>query len=530
MDTSQEIASLEVAIMSGEWQQAEASLRSLGSRAGDDMKFVYLKTMVDKQFDRKDEAASGLRQLISVMPEFGHLYGELAEILSSRGGLEEAAELLQKATALEPDKAEHWLALASVSVALGERAAALAAFQSARRLMPENGSVRSAVQTLKMQPSANPPIAQRVVLVSDRPGVREAKISSALRTRGWQVMLLHKAPVSSGFVPYFDQVQPFDDVWQAVRDAAAFDAAVTHVFCYMNYVTASAFVATGLNKVILDFYDNVDGMLSEEFFEAQSFRRLDASSERALAFKADGLVCRNLESQVLKANGGGRQLPKRLFYPDYAWGEGGSRQEKSSDRDGEMHLVAAGTVWLEKEADVGFLWLAEILEEFRVHLHVYASNIPDDDFEEKMVDYLNFEARSNYLHIHKPVRDHFKLLQTLSAYDATILIRRSLVTGGSPWQYSENKYRYSYTNKVADSVDAGLSMIIHPESNLNYGLGRRLGVVIPATPDLMNREYWVNAFAQVKHHQRADREGQAFYAGREQCHRLIEFYQAVAGN
>jgi tetratricopeptide (TPR) repeat protein len=533
LDIAQEIGLLETAVVSGEWQQAENSVRSLMDHAADNMKFVYLKTAVDKQFNRMDEAIASLRQLISAMPDFAHLYQELANLLIERGDFEEAKALLQKAVELEPEKSELWLSLASVTVTLGEREAAMQALGSARKLLPGDGTVRSTIQTMKMRTPSPCHATGRVVLVSDRPGVREAKISCALRQHGWQVLLLHKVPVPAGFIEYFDQMQPFENAWQAVRDAAAFDAAVTHVFCHMNYVTASAFVTAGLNKVVLDFYDNVDGMLSDAFLDAQSFRRRDAGSERGLAFNADGLICRNLESQYLKANSGGKKLPKRLYFPDYAWAVPLQRPQKLSDLDGELHLVTAGTVWLENEtngndADIGFQWLAELLEGFKVHLHVYASNVPDGEFAEKMADYIAQENRSKYLHIHKPLRDHDQLLQTLSTYDAVPLIRKSLVFGGSPWQYSENKYRYSYTNKVADCVDAGLSLIVHPQNRHNYGLARRLGMLIPATPELVKKEYWEEALAQAKKHQSSHRGSQSFYTGGEQIHRLIDFYEGVA--
>ena len=75
MDIAQEIGLLETAVVSGEWQQAENSVRSLMDHAADNMKFVYLKTAVDKQFNRMDEAIASLRQLISAMPDFAHLFG-----------------------------------------------------------------------------------------------------------------------------------------------------------------------------------------------------------------------------------------------------------------------------------------------------------------------------------------------------------------------------------------------------------------------------------------------------------------------
>ena len=476
-------------------------------------------------------AAAGppLDQLAVLAPDIKEVHAYRAQVTQMSGEATNLIKALRDLVRCDPVDPAANAQLAHWSLLFGE--------DDARHLLdraitvdPNNASLATIATELSAAATytdlAHP---NRVVLISDNPRVREAKIAQGLRDAGKDIHLIcGKVP---GYDPagLFASVQTFDSPWHAARLAAALRPEICHVFSLMQYETAAAVLTVRPSPVLVDPYDNAD-MLSAAFVETEPTRNLERALERSIFSRADGLVCRNLESQVAVRRDGLALHGPRVFFSDYCWGDI-ARRNKLSAADGELHLVYGGTVWLESRspegADHGLLWLAETAAKHGAHLHVYPTVAGADEFEEMLAEYRALESNNHFFHLHRPLLDHRAFLEEISQYDVGVLVRRSLVTGGQAWQYAPEKHRYSYANKLADYLDAGLYFMVAPQHLLSFGLARRMGVGIAATPAIFEQPFWDDLRERVFATDESPAEARERWSLEANLPRLVQFYDRV---
>jgi len=438
------------------------------------------------------KAGPPLDQLAALAPDIKEVHAYRAQAAQMTGDAQRLILALRDVVRCDPADPAANAQLAHWSLLFG---AADAHDRLARTIEVDPNNQQFAAINAELTAAAThtgPAHRNRVVMISDNPRVREAKIAQGLRDAGWDVHLICGRPPGYDPSALFASCQTFETPWQAARLAAALRPEICHVFSLMQYETAAAVLTVRPSPVLIDPYDNAD-MLSAAFVETEPTRNLERALERSIFSRADGLVCRNLESQVAVRRDGLALQGPRLFFSDYCWGDI-PRRDRLSASDGELHLVYGGTVWLESRspagADHGLLWLAETTAKHGVHLHVYPTVAGPDEFEETLAEYRAVERDTRFFHLHRPLLDHRAFLEEISQYDIGVLVRRSLVTGGQAWQYAPEKHRYSYANKLADYVDAGLQFMIAPQHLLSFGLARRLGVGVAATPAMFEQPFW----------------------------------------
>ncbi len=475
------------------------------------------------------DAGPPLKRLAVLAPDIKEVHAYRAQVAQMTGDAASLIAALREVVRCDPTDQAASAQLAHWALLFGEPDARDLLTRSVA-VDPNNHHLASIASDLAVAELQTDPLRpNRVVLVSDNPRVREAKIAQGLHEIGKEVHLVCGRPPGYDASSLFASIQVFESPWQAARLAAALRPEICHVFSLMQYETAAAVLTVRSSPVLVDPYDNAD-MLSTAFVATEPTRNLERALERSIFSRADGLVCRNLESQVAVRRDGLALQGLRLFFSDYCWGDI-TRHDKLSASDGELHLVFGGTVWLESRspegADHGLLWLAETTAKHGVHLHVYPTVAGPDEFEDMLSEYRAFERGTRFFHLHRPLLDHRAFLEEISQYDVGVLVRRSLVTGGQAWQYAPEKHRYSYANKLADYIDAGLYFMIAPQHILSFGLARRLGVGLAATPEMFQQSFWDDLKTTILERREVPSEARRRWSLNANAPRLVQFYDRV---
>lgn len=385
---------------------------------------------------------------------------------------------------------------------------------------------------------------QEVVIVSNAPRAREAKIAHALKRAGWKVVLLHRGSPSFDASRYFDEVRPFDHEWAALRTACDYSPAAFHVMVHTDYRVAELFVRHRPGVVVVDSYDMVAGMYTKEYLAGRPELIEEADRERFCLEGADGLCCRCLETDFLDERLRYR-LPPRILVPDGCWnakrtnapspapppltkgGMGGSA---------ELHLVYAGKADFGSDRSERFAACGCNPELFRrlacqgLHLHLYPS--PEQvvqNAQEQLAAYRDLDESSPHFHLHQPVAAD-RLADELSQYDAALSVYPELpAPSGLPWSITADKLRCCTSNKFYDYLDAGLPIIHNaPARSFLAGIVQRHGVGIDVS------DWPLDEWAQRLHRldlaaiRKRLPAARAAHDAAGHGNRLAEFYRSIA--
>lgn len=513
-----------------QWQQVSDICAKIDQVVPDHPQVILFAGLADMGLGRIDDADGRFGKLVQLIPDLAMAHSNLAQISLWRGDIAGAIEHLGNAAEHVGDDADAHCKLAEFLLLTGALGRGKAALDKAREYAPGHSFVGAVTRAFEAAEEARGrvPDNRLVAIISDDPRVREAKLAAACTHQGWRAVLFCRNLPGYDAREYFADVFQYDDPWDAVAKVSALRPHTYHCCAQMKYETCAAFLAARPGPIICDLYDNVE-MLSDDFFAREPVRRFDRALERSVLTRADGLVCRNLESQHAKRRQGVDVPAKRLFFTEYAWGDI-EKQPKLSSQDGELHIFYGGSFWIEKQypeyADCGGMyWLAELLSEQKVHFHLYPAAGSAEQFDDLFSDYRALDERSCYFHLHRPIRDMRTFLTEASQYDAGIFAIKAYLEGGTMRQYAPTKMRYAYGNKLTDYIDAGLSFIAH-KGIFMYQIARHLGVAIDIGEDFREKSFWdrvkkqilqpsVNFDAVVR---RFDLRGQA--------PRLIRFYES----
>lgn len=315
-----------------------------------------------------------------------------------------------------------------------------------------------ALHRLSILPSTKPLDVDRVVIVADRPGPREAKLGFGLSHEHRHPVLLYRRPPSFAPLQYFESALSFNNEWEALRLACDFAPAVFHVSVNGSYRVAELFLQHRPGIIVVDPYDCVAGMLSDEFLSTHRDFADEIGRERFCLEQADGVCARSREVEFLVDRFGYR-IRRHLLFVDACW----DRAVKASSGGKELHTVYAGHLEPSRDRCETFtghgskLWLAQTLAEQRIHFHLYPwFDLQGVDFEQGFAAYRDLERATPYFHLHKPVAPD-RLIAELSQYDLAMFAYNESVNPDSfvPC-FTADKFRFATSNKVFDFIDAGL--------------------------------------------------------------------------
>jgi hypothetical protein len=319
-----------------------------------------------------------------------------------------------------------------------------------------------ALNRVKTLSISRPAAARQVVIVSDLPRSREAKIGYALRDAGWHPVLLHRRHPTFDPSRYFDEVHHYRSQWEGLRRACDYSPVVYHLMVNSDYRTAEVFLRHRPGFIVIDSYDLIAGMYTEEFLDARPAYAEQIERERFCLEHADGVCTRSRECDYLELHKG-YKIRNRLLFPDGCWN---APMPAAKHTPGEIHTVYIGQLLIERDdpdARVSHghkLGLAKALVERGIHFHLYPSSVlPDGDFDEIFSDYRDLERRSPCFHLHRPLPSD-RLIAELSQYDLGLLVYNEFISPGEIAHcFTPHKLRYCAANKAHDYIDAGLPVV-----------------------------------------------------------------------
>ena len=458
-------------------------------------------------------AKTALRHALCLSPTSADAHAEYAKLLARHGCADEARAHARHALALNPEVA-----------ALDEILESTADAGSGTRMPEPRGF--SAAHPRMVARDADPRLA---VFVSDNPSAREEKLAAALHGVGWRVILLFRNDPKFNPGKYFARCIKYSGPLDAVEIAAKLSPRLYHVFPQMNYDVATAFVARRPGIVVCDPYDQLTGVLKEEFFDSNPSFGPQRALERYCYENSDAICCRHLETQVVRRTGDVHITAPRLLYPEYAWGSNATGHKLGAEDD-RLHVVCGGTVSIEKEGhpnEFSYVWLAKLLAGFGVHFHLYPINAVEADFDDYYAPYLDLQKSSAYVHVHRPVSTH-DWLRNAAQYDVLAIIPYNFVHDRPSPMYAPENLSTAYSNKFADCIDADLLFMGLPQQWLTR-LARRLGFGVPVSlEDIHEGAFWEHLRRRVRARPVDLSRVRAKWSVAGNAARLAGFYERIA--
>lgn len=359
-------------------------------------------------------------------------------------------------------------------------------------------------------------------------------MAAALRRIGWKVALIYVRTTP------FEPGECFDEVLKAQTSAEAhafaklLDPRLCHVFSGAVDDLLLRFCADKPSPVVIDMNDVFCPSLFDYLHE-----RFEPT--RACLSQADGLCARDLQAKSAQRLDG-FQLPHHtLLFPEYSVRDGLHQRDAAPKLDaGEVHVVSVGTFCLESQGmyDSGYLRIAEMLTEQRIHFHIYphwfyrksAGSVFNLDLHTDFVDFFRLAERTPYLHIHESLTLD-ELARELPQYDFGIVAGGCEALGQKLKILKPEYMRTCYSGRIADYLDARLPVLINREVGFNHWLLRRHRVAVELERILEPgfRDYLLALKRDAGMAENAERAAQEFSLDAN-IGRLAAFYEDVAAN
>jgi putative sugar O-methyltransferase len=344
---------------------------------------------------------------------------------------------------------------------------------SLRRLWNSRSILRAA-RMLSVEPKS-------VLFVTSLLRAREMKMASSLRGIGWKVALIYLQTTPFKPEDHFDEaIQAHSEV-EAHHYARLLGPRICHVFSGAVDGMIYRFCADKPGPVVIDMNDVFCASLFDYCHE-----RFEPTRE--CLDRADGLCARDLQAKSVEKLEGFRLPSHILLFPEYSWLDGPHLSGAVAKGDpGEVHVVSVGTFCLESHGlyDSGYLRLAEMLTEQRIHFHIYPhwfyrkseDSVFNWDMRKDFVDFFKLAERTPYLHIHESLPLD-ELARVLPQYDFGIVSGGCEALGQKLKILKPEYMKTCYSGRISDYLDARLPVLINREVGFNYWLLRRYGLVV----------------------------------------------------
>jgi putative sugar O-methyltransferase len=310
---------------------------------------------------------------------------------------------------------------------------------------------------------------------------REIKMATALRQLGWKVILIYVQTTPFHPERHFDVAIRARTGADAHAYAKAIAPRLCHVFSGAVDDLLVRFCREQPAPVIIDLNDVFCPALfnyCEERFEPT----------RECLERAVGLCARDVQAKRAERIDSFKLPPHKLLFPEYSWRDGPRAAGASKKGDpAEVRVVSVGTFCLEtlNMTDSGYLAIARMFAEQRIHLHIYPhwfyrrSRRSSFNWDPKrdFADFLRLEADTGYVHVHEslPLED---LARALPQYDFGLIAGGSTALGQKLRILKPAYMESCYSGRISDYLDARLPVLINHEVGFNYRLLHRLGVAV----------------------------------------------------
>ncbi len=322
---------------------------------------------------------------------------------------------------------------------------------------------------------------QAVLFITSLLRAREINLARSLRSIGWKVVLVYIE--TTPFKPdgHFDQIILAKTENEAHMYAKLLSPKICHVFSGAVDGLLYRLCADKPGPVIVDMNDIFCAALFDYCHE-----RFEPT--RDCLERADGLCARDLQAKSAEKLDGYRLPRNILFFPEYC-----SRKESHSEKNtvksssDEIRVVSVGTFCLESQGmyDSGYLRIAEMFTEQRIHFHIYPhwfyrqsnGSVFNKNLRKDFVDFFRLQEKTPYLHIHDCLSLD-ELARELPQYDFGIVAGGSPALGQQLNLLKPEYMRTCYSGRISDYLEAHLPVLINPEVAFDYWLLKRYGAVV----------------------------------------------------
>jgi hypothetical protein len=309
---------------------------------------------------------------------------------------------------------------------------------------------------------------KKIVIVSQHGHGRVLKIANALNIENIRPILI------TGNTSYldnelFDKVLVCTGALHAFHIAAQnFKGSVFHIICIWDYLLASLMILFKIGRIIVDPFDVLNFFVKPAIKKKYS---IQMALEKWCLTRSDGLVCRDLRTNLLKKNNWA--LPPRILFMDYIAKPSQGYKVKKLGRD----IVYLGNVELDPSNNVAYQYgLVDILCENNIRLDIFPS-LPAlvNNLRLKFSHLCPFASQNGYLFVHDTI-PAAQISGAISAFSYGLLISTKAVDFHDFHDtYRPVMGRYFFAGKLFDYYESGVFPIAQHGMFVNFVM-RRMGV------------------------------------------------------
>lgn len=318
-----------------------------------------------------------------------------------------------------------------------------------------------------------------VVLISENAHIRALKIAKALNYIGIEPVLLTKSLVYENNIR-FKKIIIYHYHHHAIYILKKhYLGSIFHVFCNWDYTIASNIIKKRLGKVLVDPMDVINFFTKDEI---QKRYKKQVKLEKYSIENADGLVCRDLRTNLLKKNGW--KLPKRILFMEYV-----DKKDSEVRKIINKSLVYVGNLELDPNSSVAFQYdLGSKLKNNKIKFIIFPSvashyqvlkniflNFNNEIFDDLIIDVRKNIKSSN-------------LEAAISSYSFGLLISTKKINYYDDHDsYHSLMDRYFFAAKVFDYFNAGLIPVVQNSNFIKFILRRlNIGHVVNSMDEIVD--------------------------------------------
>lgn len=335
---------------------------------------------------------------------------------------------------------------------------------------PETILTEEWLTQLSAMAAARPRTPKQVVFVSNQPASRQAKLASALREVGWDVILIYCTKPNFEPEKFFTASHQYRYPNEALLMALQYAPVSYHCFASWTFDTAALLVKMKPGPVVFDDYDIFAGIIEDQYTDA---RPVAVEKERYCMEHSNGMCNRSLNAQVAKKTMGYKFSPDQIFFPEYCWHTLAPSKPPRAKRTDGLHVVHVGGLAPEQFFNTdqdchGYFQGQDIhfvreLSERKIHYHIYPyfGAACEEDIQTAYGAIFEESDRNPYFHFHRPVAPE-DLADELSQYHlGLVFTSEKVLEKKTDGLYKHPNRLYGTFNKAFDYLDAGLPIVMY---------------------------------------------------------------------
>jgi hypothetical protein len=308
---------------------------------------------------------------------------------------------------------------------------------------------------------------EEVVLISENGHIRALKIAKALNYIGIEPVLLTKSLVFENNIR-FKKIITYQHHHHAIYILKKYYfGSIFHVFCNWDYTIASNLIKKRLGIVLVDPMDVINFFTKDEI---QKKYKKQINLEKYSIENADGLVCRDLRTNLLKKNGW--QLPKRILFMEYM-----DKKDVEVKKNINKSIVYVGNLELDPSNSVAYQYdLGVRLKNHKIKFIVFPSVASHYQGLKKIFLDLDREIFNDLMIDIRENINSSELEAAISNYSFGLLISTKKINYHNDHDtYHSLMDRYFFASKVFDYFNAGLIPVVQNSNFIKFIL-RRLNI------------------------------------------------------